>query len=159
MSNSFYGKEDTQLADRLAKELPGIFNWSIEGQQRRMARDGQRFKQPSSGRELLELMEELGNPIGSFVTDALEYDLEGFAQKDDVFACWRRWSTAKNIPPGNDLTFKRRFLAATQDHRVVAERARVDGELCNIYRGVKLNAKAQKYIDGISQFEKEEIFA
>jgi hypothetical protein len=42
---------------------------------------------------------------------------------------------------------------------VVAERARVDGELCNIYRGVKLNAKAKKYIDGISQFEKEEIFA
>ena len=159
MSNSFYGKEDTQLADRLAKELPGIFNWSIEGQQRRMAREGQRFQQPSTGRELLELMEELGNPIGSFVTDALEYDLEGFAQKDDVFTCWRRWSTAKNIPPGNDLTFKRRFLAATQDHRVVAERARVDGELCNIYRGVKLNAKAKKYIDGISQFEKEEIFA
>lgn len=158
MSNSFYGKEDTQLADRLAKELPGIFNWSIAGQQRRMAREGQRFIQPATGRELLELMEELGNPIGSFVSDALEYDIDGIAQKDDVFACWRRWSTAKNIPPGNDLTFKRRFLAATQDHRVVAERARVNGELCNIYRGVKLNAKAQKYVDSVSQFEKEEIF-
>lgn len=158
MSNSFYGKEDTHLADKLTKELPGIFNWSIEGQQRRLARNGARFVQPTTGRELLELMEELGNPIGSFVADALTYDLDGHAQKDDIFACWKRWSVAKNIPPGNDLTFKRRFLAATQDHRVVAERIRVNGELCNVYRGIKLNAKAQKYIDGISQFEKEEIF-
>jgi putative DNA primase/helicase len=158
MSNSFYGKEDTHLADKLTKELPGIFNWSIEGQQRRLARSGARFVQPTTGRELLELMEELGNPIGSFVTDALTYDLDGHAQKDDIFACWKRWSVAKNIPPGNDLTFKRRFLAATQDHRVVAERIRVDGELCNVYRGIKLNAKAQKYIDSISQFEMEEIF-
>jgi P4 family phage/plasmid primase-like protien len=158
MSNSFYGKEDVGLADKLAKELPGIFNWAIEGQQRRMAREGQRFAQPTTGRELLELMEELGNPIGSFVTDALRYDLDGHVSKDDVFTCWRKWATAKNIPPGSDLAFKRRFLAATQDHRVTADRVRIEGEQHNVYRGVVLNDKAQRYIDSMSQFEKEEIF-
>jgi putative DNA primase/helicase len=158
MSNSFYGREDVELADKLAKELPGIFNWAIKGQQRRVAREGQRFIQPATGRELLELMEELSNPIGSFVSEALEYDLGGEVSKDDVFTCWRKWALAKNIPPGSDLAFKRRFLAATQDHHVTAERVRVGGEPHNVYRGIKLNAKTQKYIDGLSQFDKQEIF-
>lgn len=159
MSNSFYGREDVSLSDKLAKELPGIFNWAIEGQQRRMAREGQRFQQPKTGRELLELMEELSNPIGSFVTDALVYDPIGHVNKDDVFTCWKKWALAKNIPPGTDLAFKRRFLAATQDHRVVADRIRVDGEQHNVYRGVVLNVKARKYVDSISNFERDEIFA
>jgi putative DNA primase/helicase len=158
MSNSFYGREDVELADKLSKELPGIFNWAIEGQQRRVSRDGQRFIQPTSGRELLELMEELGNPIGSFVADALEYSLSGQVSKDDVFTCWRKWALAKNIPPGSDLAFKRRFLAATQEHHVTAERVRLNGEQHNVYRGITLNQKTQKYIDGLSQFDKQEIF-
>jgi hypothetical protein len=29
----------------------------------------------------------------------------------------------------------------------------------NVYRGVVLNAKARKYVDSISNFEREEIFA
>jgi putative DNA primase/helicase len=159
MSNSFYGREDVTLSDKLAKELPGIFNWSIAGQQRRMAREGQRFQQPKTGRELLELMEELSNPIGSFVQDALVYDPIGHVNKDDVFTCWKKWALAKNIPPGTDLAFKRRFLAATQDHRVVADRVRENGEQLNVYRGVVLNVKARKYVDSISNFEREEIFA
>jgi hypothetical protein len=56
------------------------------------------------------------------------------------------------------MAFKRRFLAATQDHRVTASRLRVDGELANVYLGIKLKPKAQKYVDSISNFEREEIF-
>lgn len=158
MSNSFYGKEDVNLSDKLAKELPGIFNWAIAGQQRRVAREGGKFIQPTTGRELLELMEELGNPIGSFVTDAMVYDPESHVNKDDAFLCWKKWASAKNIPAGTDLAFKRRFLAATQDHRVVADRQRVDGDLHYVYRGVKLNDKAQKYVDSQTAFDREEIF-
>jgi len=159
MSNSFYGKEDVELSDKLAKELPGIFNWAIAGQQRRMAREGSRFIQPKTGRELLELMEELGNPIGAFIADALEYDLDGTADKDDLFTCWRRWATAKNIPPGSDLAFKRRFLAATSDRHISATRVRLQGNLVNVYQGVKLNDAAQQYIDKQSAFEKADIWS
>ncbi len=158
MSNSFYGREDTQLADKLAKELPGIFNWAIEGQQRRIARDGARFHQPKTGLELLNLMEELGNPISAFISDAMEYDVDGSVDKDHAFMCWRRWCISKNIPPGNDLVFKRRFLAATQDRFVGTKRIRANGLVINAYSGIKLNEKAQKYIDNQTQFEKEEVF-
>jgi hypothetical protein len=56
------------------------------------------------------------------------------------------------------MAFKRRFLAATQDHRVTAARVRIEGELTNVYLGLKLKPKAQKYVDSISNFEREEIF-
>ena len=34
LTNSFYGREDRRLTDRLLTELPGILNWSIAGWQR-----------------------------------------------------------------------------------------------------------------------------
>ncbi len=156
MTRSFYDNEDTNLSTKLKSELSGIFNWSMEGLKRRNARGGQ-FIQPYSGRELLELMAELGNPIGSFVEDALEIDPVAEVNKDHVFSCYKHWALKKSIPPGTELAFKRRFLAAIQEHRIVSDSKRVDGNRIHVYRGVKLNEKAQKYIDSISNFE-EEIF-
>ena len=146
MTKSFYDQEDTELAHKLEQELSGIFNWALEGLKRRLARGGH-FLQPTSGKELLDLMAELGNPIGSFVEDALIYDPHGVADKDEVFACFKHWALKKSLPPGTELAFKRRFLAATQEHRVQSDLDRTEGKRSHIYRGVKLNAKAQVYID------------
>ena len=156
MTRSFYDNEDTNLSTKLRAELSGIFNWAMEGLNRRIERGGQ-FIQPQSGKELLDLMAELGNPIGSFVEDALEIDPEAEVNKDHVFACYKHWALKKSIPPGTELAFKRRFLAAIQEHRIVSDSKRVDGNRIHVYRGVKLNEKAQKYVDSISNFE-EEIF-
>ena len=156
MTKSFYDNEDTNLSVKLRAELSGIFNWAMEGLKRRNARGGQ-FIQPQSGRELLDLMAELGNPIGSFVEDALDIDPSSEVSKDHVFACYKHWALKKSIPPGTELAFKRRFLAAIQEHRIVSDSKRVDGNRIHVYRGVKLNEKAQKYVESISNFE-EEIF-
>ena len=156
MSRSFYAKEDTDLSVKLDKELAGIFNWSMEGLKRRLARGGY-FIQPDSGKDLLELMEDIGNPIRSFVSEALEFDLAGSVSKDDVFTCFKHWSLRKSLPPGNELSFKRRFLAATQEYRVEASQEKSNGVRMHIYRGVKLNVRAQKYVDSVESFN-EEIF-
>ena len=156
MTESFYNNEDTDLSVKLDKELAGIFNWAMEGLKRRLARGGH-FVQPSSGRNLLELMSELGNPIGSFVEDVLEFDPNARVAKDDVFTCYKRWALHKSIPPGTELAFKRRFLAATQEHRIDVDMDRSNGSRIHIYRGVKLNAKAQKYVDSVESFN-EEVF-
>ena len=154
MSNSFYGREDTELSYKLEAELGGIFNWALAGLHRRVDRGGH-FKQPKSGEIYLQLMQEIGNVIGSFSEDALEFDPNAFVLKDDVFRAYKHWAIKKNIPPGTDLAFKRRFIAATQEHRVTVDMIRENGDRHHIYRGVKLNAKAQKYIDSISNFEQE----
>jgi P4 family phage/plasmid primase-like protien len=156
MTRSFFDKEDTDLYLRLETELAGIFNWAMEGLKRRLARGGH-FIQSQSGKDLLELMSELGNPIGSFVKDALEFDPHGFASKDDVFACYKHWALKKSLQPGTELAFKRRFLAATQEHQVYAGEDRTNGGRIQVYRGVNLNEKAQKYVDSIETFN-DEIF-
>lgn len=156
MTKSFYDNEDTELSIKLNQELSGIFNWAMQGLRRRLDRGGY-FIQPHTGKELLELMSELGNPIGSFVEDALIVDPEAEVNKDHVFACYKHWALKKSIIPGNELAFKRRFLAATQEYRVVSDSHRGSNGRVHVYRGVKLNEKAQKYVDSISNFE-EEIF-
>jgi len=156
MTKSFFDNEDTELYPRLAKELSGIFNWAMEGLKRRLERGGH-FIQPESGRHLLELMAELGNPIGSFVEDVLEYDPVDSVPKDDVFACYKRWALSKSIPPGTELAFKRRFLAATQEHQIDVDIDRTNGGRVHIYRGIRLNEKAKKYIENIQAFS-EDVF-
>jgi putative DNA primase/helicase len=146
MTKSFFDKEDTDLSVKLERELSGIFNWAMEGLHRRLTRGGH-FLQPKSGKELLELMAELGNPIGAFVDDALIYDPLGTASKDEVFACYKHWALKKSLSPGTELAFKRRFLAATQEHRVESDLDRTEGNRMHIYRGVRLNPKAQVYVD------------
>ena len=157
MSNSFYGREDIDLATRLGTELPGIFNWAMEGQRNRLQRDGQRFIQPATGREMLELMEEIGNPIGSFLERVLVFDTDSVVEKDHVFACYKRWALSKNINPGTDLSFKRRFLAATSDRRVISALDRSGGLQRHVYRGVKFSDAAQKFVDSLEAFN-EEVF-
>lgn len=148
MTRSFYNKEDTELAHKLEQELGGIFNWAMEGLRRRLARGGH-FVQPESGKEYLELMSELGNPMGTFTEDALEFVSGNWVRKEDVFICWKYWALQKSMSPGTEQAFKRRFLAATQEKFVTSDRIWVDGERLHVYTGIKLNPKAQKYLDSV----------
>jgi P4 family phage/plasmid primase-like protien len=155
MNKSFYGKEDTALSTRLQAELSGIFNWAMEGLRRRLERGGY-FIQPESGKQLLETMEELSNPIGTFIDDALVFDGGGVVRKDHLFTCFKRWSVKHGLHPGNELSFKRRFLAATQDHNIQSTRSTGDGGRRPIYQGIRLNSEAQAYIDKQAFFDLEE---
>jgi P4 family phage/plasmid primase-like protien len=152
MSKSFFNKEDTDLSHKLEQELGGIFNWAMEGLKRRIARGGH-FMQPHSGKEYLDLMAELGNPIGSFSEDALEFSPDYMVSKEEVFACYKHWALKKSMPPGTEQAFKRRFLAATQEQLVRSEQVRDNGDRQQVYMGVRLNAKAQKYVDSIETFD------
>ena len=156
MSNSFYGKEDVRLDEKLTTELAGIFNYAMRANKERLARAGEKFIQPESGRATLEMAAELGNPISSFVDEALVLDLDAKADKDDVFTVYKRWAHKKNLHPGTELSFKRRFIATLQDHGVKPYLDRTNGARQHVYMGVKLNEKALKYVESIKQFDDEE---
>lgn len=147
MTNSFYGKEDVELYDKLQAELSGIFNMAMSANKRRLSRVGGRFIQPKAAQATLDMASEIANPISSFIEDVLIYDANGKVDKDDLFKVYRRWSSKQNITTGTALSFKRRFIASTQDHGVVSVRDRslVNSEY--VYMGVRLNDKAQKYIN------------
>jgi P4 family phage/plasmid primase-like protien len=152
MTKSFFNQEDTDLAHKLEQELSGIFNWAMEGLKRRIARGGH-FLQPATGKEYLDLMAELGNPMGTFAEDALEFDATSMVKKEDVFICWKHWALKKSMAPGTEQAFKRRFLAATQERYVMSQQIQIEGERSQVYMGVKLNSKAQKYLDSVETFD------
>jgi putative DNA primase/helicase len=152
MTNSFYGREDTTLSTRLETELSGIFNWAMEGLRRRLERGGY-FVQPESGKVLLETMEAIGNPIGTFVEDTLMEDPTGVVRKDYLFACYRRWNQKHGLHAGNELSFAKRFMAATQDRAIDSARMNIDGVRRPCYTGVSFTEAAQRYIDTQAFFE------
>lgn len=154
MTKSFYDKEDTDLFNKLSSELAGIFNWAVAGLDRRLARGGH-FIQPKSGKQLLLLMEQLGNPLNSFVEDTFVFDPVAQVKKDDVFLCWKRWALRRSLPPGSEMSFKRRFLAATQEKRIEASEARFDGERTPVYLGLRFNTSASEYLKTVETFETE----
>ena len=62
-TQSFFGREDPGLMDKLLRELPGILLWAVQGWQR--LRERGRFVQPASGRQFVSDLEDLGSPIGA----------------------------------------------------------------------------------------------
>jgi len=83
----------------------------------------------------------------------LKFDPLATTLKEEVFACWKHWALKKSMSPGTEQAFKRRFLAATQEKFVESRQVQVNGERSQVYAGVKLNAKAQKYVDSIESFD------
>jgi len=61
----------------------------------------------------------------------------------------------QNLSVGTALSFKRRFISATQDKGVTSVRDRANGAREYIYKGLKLNEYAQNYINSLGTFEKE----
>ncbi|MHC8354464.1 phage/plasmid primase, P4 family [Pseudomonas sp. LB3P81] len=72
LTKTFYGVEDTGLADRLLLELPAILNWSLDGLERLNKRGY--FQQPASAMELVKELEKLTSPISAFIEDECVVD-------------------------------------------------------------------------------------
>ncbi len=89
LAQSFYGREDPQLTERLLTELPGILNWAIAGWQRLRQRG--RFVQPGSVADAVRDMEDLASPVLAFVRECC---FTGPGQRvwvDDLYAAWKQW--------------------------------------------------------------------
>jgi len=92
LTESFFGREDETLTDKLLAELPGILLWAIEGWHRLWQR--RRFTQPISAEELVTAMSDLASPVGAFVQ---EYCIVGPGKQvavDDIYAAWKDWCQA-----------------------------------------------------------------
>jgi len=89
LTESFYGKEDTGLTDRLLGELPGILNWAIEGW-RRLHQRGH-FLIPASVRDMVQEIEDLSSPVSAFVRDECVVGPGHRVVVDVLYDAWRRW--------------------------------------------------------------------
>lgn len=83
-------EQDTELEGKLKEELPGIFNWCVEGYHRLKAR--KQFKEVSFSKEAVEELEDANNPSNLFFRDHVEVAVGQEITKGDLFDRYRQWS-------------------------------------------------------------------
>jgi putative DNA primase/helicase len=90
LTQTFFGREDRALTDKLLTELPGILNWAIEGY-RRLRKRG-RFIVPDSAQEAIDDIETLGAPVKAFIRERCVTDPRVWVTVDDLWSAWKSWS-------------------------------------------------------------------
>jgi putative DNA primase/helicase len=136
-TQSFFGREDLGLFDRLIQELPGILNWALDGRARLYARG--HFVQPASGADLLADLGELGSPEANFLRECVEFVPNAEVPKAELFAAWTAWCAANgHEQPGTTQSFGRNLRAALPPHVTPHRRTEGDKGQVQVWRGMQL---------------------
>ena len=133
-AQSFYGREDTALTEKLMTELPGILNWALDGLDRLTGRGA--FTQPASGQDEADHSRRLSDPIGAFIEDWCEIGPDKSITLDHLFLKYRDWCEGEGRT--KDSTTKEIFsrdLRAKVDG-LEAVRTRVGGKQTRMFRGI-----------------------
>jgi putative DNA primase/helicase len=139
LTESFYGREDHDLTDRLLGELPGILNWAIEGWHRLQERG--HFSQPHSAAEAIQDLEDLASPVGAFVRDRCQVAPGHEVSVKTLFSEWKSWCDEQGRDrPGTAATFGRDLRAVVPTIAVKQRRREADVEkLDRWYDGIGLS--------------------
>lgn len=139
ITQSFLGREDPGLFNRILPELPGILNWAREGYLR--MRERGYFIQPESARDAVNELEELGSPIRAFVKEVCSVGPGLQCTTESIFGEWRLWCEKNNRKEaGTAQTFGRDLHAAVPGLRTSQPRS--DGSRTRIYEGIAVNYRA-----------------
>jgi putative DNA primase/helicase len=120
MTESFLGREDPTLDDRLAAELPGILMWALEGLDR-LVRNG-RFTVPGASADAANLMMDLASPISAFVRDRCVRDVNATVERDVLYHAWKDWAEENGHMAGAKSTFGRDLRAVVPELRTTNPR-------------------------------------
>jgi len=133
-TESFYGREDKGLFNRLLPELPGILLWAIEGWRRLNERGG--FIQPDSGQELVDMANDLSSPVSQFVRERCETGPALEVVTGELFDAWKSWCSENGRDhTGNAQSFGRDLTAAFSGIRTSGP-VRRGGRQVRVYQGV-----------------------
>jgi putative DNA primase/helicase len=83
MTNSFLGREDHTLYEKLLPELDGILAWALEGLDR-LTRNGH-FTEPQSSRDSAALMMDMASPVSAFVRERCVREPDMSVRRDDLY--------------------------------------------------------------------------
>lgn len=136
--NSYEGKEDIDLLDRLLAEIPGITNWALEGL--RLLKAAGRFKNPAAGEKILRDFVYLSSPIQAFLDECGEVGDGKEVRRNDLQLAWHRWCDDNGHMPGSNNDLGRKLRAAIP--RIDDERRRVDGRRDRWHTGLGLTSDA-----------------
>ena len=112
-------RKDLNIAEKLMHELPGIFNWALEGANR-LIRQG-KFTQTDEQHELSEAFnaKKDDDSVEAFLSDYQKefYDSDGYGKKftrSEIYAMYADYCDEMNIEPVSSRTFHEAFRDALQ---------------------------------------------
>lgn len=135
--NSFFGREDRALTDKLKVELPGILNWALDGLAD-LRRDGV-INTPKVAVEMLEEIDSLGSPVKAFVKDRCRLTAGGMVAKDGLWGEYKKWHHENGLPghPASREIFNRNLRTAYPG-QLTTYRPRIDGQRERYWTGIEL---------------------
>jgi len=140
LEQSFLGREDIGLTDRLMGELSSILLWAIAGWKRLRQRG--HFVQPTTGRDAMEEMNELSSPVAAFVRDWCEVRPGAAIGAKELFDSWRAWCAEQGKDQaGNAQVFGRDLRSAFP--AIGMRRLNDGGERVRAYQGIDLTMVAR----------------
>lgn len=136
LTETFYGREDLALTDRLLAELPGILNWALAGLASLRTRGY--FMQPASAAEAVQALEDLGSPIGAFLRERCNIGPQFTVEIARLFDAWSTCcETQGRDHPGTAQTFGRDLRAAVPGLKS-ANLRQADETRLRFYHGIGL---------------------
>jgi putative DNA primase/helicase len=90
LTESFFGREDTELQPTLLTELSGILNWALDGLDRLRKRGY--FRQPASSRQQIRLLEDIAAPVGAFLREWCEQGPDARVKTKELHRAYKSWS-------------------------------------------------------------------
>jgi putative DNA primase/helicase len=143
MKESFYGREDHGLTDRLLAELPGIFNWAVAGW-RRLTERGH-FLMPASSSEAVADIESLSSPILAFLHATCVVEPGAEVSCKALFERWREWCESQGrVHVGTTQAFGRDLRAAVAGLSVQRPRVPGSDERERVYSGLRMATAADR---------------
>lgn len=135
LTESFLGREDRGLLDKLLPHLPGILLWAVEGWSRLHAAG--RFTIADSSAELTEEAEAVVSPLRTFIAQRVELAEGEFCSTRALYAAWVEWCKNNGLERIDHLArFVIKLRAALPNMR--STRARAGGTRIPGYSGIRL---------------------
>ena len=142
-NNSYLGREDKTLKDRLAEEASSgkLINYALRGL-KSLYTNGE-FIVPEESAVALHTFRELVSPIPQFAKHCTELDKEGpGVAADYLYDLWKWWCGREGLKPGYKSTLIRNLLSTIPDAIQI-----MDGEVGNPDRmlmGIKVTQWAEE---------------
>jgi putative DNA primase/helicase len=140
-ANSFLGKEDLQLGEKLAKETAGIAAWALQGAKELLEETDSSalWPVPTLAEEVMGRFQSLNNPVHDFLEAHFVENGTGFVSTTTLWGVWKRWKT--------QVGYREEVSQAQLVHRLVEEgawkltRARLGEERIRGVRGLSIRSE------------------
>ena len=116
-------KADKELAGRLLKELPGIFNWAYTGY--KVLRENRAFTVTNDEAEMMSEFTQVVNPVSVFIEEA---ELTGDISRSDLYKKYKEWCEEMGHKVSSQTKFIQTFKQTAGQVGVVYEERKYLGK-------------------------------